>query len=75
MSAQALIGYKELKLVDLPKPAVTDGKVLVRIIVAGLRHWTEAGFLHLTGRPAPAIERKRSDAFPRLSADHEMTMP
>ncbi len=30
MRAEAFSGYKELKLVDLPKPAVTDGKVLVR---------------------------------------------
>jgi hypothetical protein len=30
MRAEAFNGYEELKLVDLPKPAVTDGKVLVR---------------------------------------------
>jgi NADPH2:quinone reductase len=28
MRAESFNGYKELKLVDLPKPAVTDGKVL-----------------------------------------------
>ena len=27
---------KQLKLVDLPKPAVTDGKVLVRMTAAGV---------------------------------------
>src|SRR5579863_3605811 len=36
MRAEAFSGYKELKLVDLPKPAVTDGKVLVRITAAGV---------------------------------------
>jgi hypothetical protein len=36
MRAEAFSGYKELKLVDLPKPAVTDGKVLVRMTAAGV---------------------------------------
>jgi NADPH:quinone reductase len=36
MTAESFGGYKELKLVDLPKPAVTDGKVLVRITAAGV---------------------------------------
>src|ERR1700724_3471806 len=36
MRAEQFNGYKELKLVDLPKPAVTDGKVLVRITAAGV---------------------------------------
>src|ERR1700719_1652575 len=36
MRAGAFNGYKELKLVDLPKPAVTDGKVLVRMTAAGV---------------------------------------
>jgi len=36
MRAETFNGYKELKLVDLPKPAVTDGKVLVRITAAGV---------------------------------------
>jgi NADPH2:quinone reductase len=34
--AEQFIGYAGLKLVDLPKPAVTDGKVLVRITAAGV---------------------------------------
>jgi len=34
MRAEAFRGYKELKLVELPKPAVTDGKVLVRVTAA-----------------------------------------
>src|SRR6201995_439991 len=36
MRADTFNGYKELKLVDLPKPVVTDGKVLVRITAAGV---------------------------------------
>jgi NADPH:quinone reductase len=36
MRAEAFNGYKELKLVDVPKPVVTDGKVLVRITAAGV---------------------------------------
>src|SRR2546430_10158893 len=36
MRAETFNGYKELKLVDLPKPAVTDGKVLVRMTAAGV---------------------------------------
>src|SRR5260221_6460088 len=36
MRAETFNGYKELKLVDLPKPPVTDGKVLVRMSAAGV---------------------------------------
>src|SRR5246500_5048212 len=36
MRADSFDGYKELKLVDLPKPVLTDGKVLVRITAAGV---------------------------------------
>src|SRR5258707_1125101 len=35
MRAESFNGYKGLKLVDLPKPAVTEGEVLVRITAAG----------------------------------------
>jgi NADPH2:quinone reductase len=41
MRAEDFSGYKGLKLVDLPKPAGTDGKVLLRIAAAcprQLRH-------------------------------------
>jgi NADPH:quinone reductase len=34
--AEQFSGYEGLKLVDLPKPAVTDGRVLVRITAAGV---------------------------------------
>ena len=36
MRAEKFRGYEGLKLVDLPKPAVTDGKVLVRMTAAGV---------------------------------------
>jgi NADPH2:quinone reductase len=36
MRAETFKGYKEWKLVDLPKPAATNGKVLVRITAAGV---------------------------------------
>src|SRR6266852_8774941 len=36
MRAETFNGYKELKLVDLPKPPLTDGKVLVRMTGAGV---------------------------------------
>jgi NADPH2:quinone reductase len=34
--AEKFSGYKDLTLVDLPKPAVSDGKVLLRITAAGV---------------------------------------
>ncbi len=36
MRAESFTGYRDLKLVDLPKPVVADGRVLVRITAAGL---------------------------------------
>src|SRR5271168_1698105 len=36
MRAEQFSGYEALKPVNLPKPAVTDGKVLVRITAAGV---------------------------------------
>src|SRR5260370_36289973 len=56
MRAETFNGYKELKLVDLPKPVVTDGKVLVRITAAGvtpLDHTILSGAFH--GSKAPLV--------------------
>src|SRR6266481_2625296 len=56
MRAEQFNGYKELKLVNLPKPAVTDGKVLVRITAAGvtpLDHTILSGKFH--GSKAPLV--------------------
>jgi NADPH:quinone reductase-like Zn-dependent oxidoreductase len=36
MRAESFTGYGGLKRVDLPKPVVTDGRVLVRLTAAGV---------------------------------------
>jgi len=36
MRAEGFSGYKDLKLVEIPKPALSDGRVLVRITAAGV---------------------------------------
>src|ERR1700746_1580056 len=54
MRAETFTGYKALKLVDLPKPAVTDGRVLVRITAAGvtpLDHTILSGQFHHSKPP------------------------
>jgi NADPH:quinone reductase len=56
MRAEQFSGYGGLKLVDLPNPAVTDGKVLVRITAAGvtpLDHTILSGQFH--GVKAPLV--------------------
>jgi hypothetical protein len=54
MRAETFSGYGALKLVELPKPTVTDGKVLVRITAAGvtpLDHTILSGKFHTTKVP------------------------
>src|SRR5437660_6098876 len=54
--AETFSGYEGLKLVDLPKPAVTKAKVLVRITAAGvtpLDHTILSGKFH--GSKAPLV--------------------
>src|ERR1700684_4131591 len=54
MRAEQFTGYDALKLVELPKPAVTDGKVLVRITAAGvtpLDHTILIGDFHIPEKP------------------------
>src|SRR5882757_8872322 len=49
MRAETFSGYEGLKLIELPKPAVTEGKVLVRITAAGvtpLDHTILSGKFH-----------------------------
>jgi len=36
MRAEGFSGYKDLKLVDIPKPALSEGRALVRITAAGV---------------------------------------
>jgi NADPH:quinone reductase len=54
MRAEQFSGYEGLKLVDLPKPAVSDGKVLLRMTAAGvtpLEHTILSGQFPLAKAP------------------------
>ena len=54
MRAERFTGYEALKLVELPKPTVTAGKVLVRITAAGvtpLDHTILVGDFHIPEKP------------------------
>ena len=56
MRAETFSGYEGLKLIELPKPAVTKAKVLVRITAAGvtpLDHTILSGKFH--GSKAPLV--------------------
>jgi len=51
---------KGLKLVDLPKPAVSDGRVLLRMTAAGvtpLDHTILSGQFHVARRISPGQRR------------------
>ena len=47
MRAERFGGYQDLKLVDIPKPAVSDGRVVVRLTAAGV---TPLDYTILSGR-------------------------
>ena len=74
MRAEGFTGYKDLKLVDIPKPALSDGRVLVRITAAGvtpLDHTILSGGyprakapLVLGGEGAGVVEEGGGTAFP-----------
>jgi NADPH:quinone reductase len=54
MRAEKFSGYEGLKLVDLPKPTVSDGKVLLRMTAAGvtpLEHTILSGQFPLAKAP------------------------
>src|SRR5713101_8368098 len=51
MRAEEFSGYEGLKLVELPKPAVSDGKVLLRMTAAGV---TPLDHTILSGQYPPA---------------------
>jgi len=54
MRAEQFSGYEGLTLVDLPKPVVSDGKVLLRMTAAGvtpLEHTILSGQFHLAKAP------------------------
>jgi NADPH2:quinone reductase len=74
MRAEGFSGYKDLKLVDIPKPAASDGRVLVKITAAGvtpLDHTILSGGhprakapLVLGGEGAGVVEEGGGAAFP-----------
>src|SRR5712675_1821514 len=74
MRAEGFSGYKDLKLVDLPKPAVSDGKVLLRMTAVGvtpLEHTILSGQFPLAQAPlvlgnegAGAVEQGGGPDFP-----------
>jgi len=74
MRAEGFSGYKDLTLVDIPKPAVSDGRVLVRITAAGvtpLEHTILSGGyprakapLVLGGEAAGVVEEGGGTSFP-----------
>jgi NADPH:quinone reductase len=74
MRAEQFSGYEALKLVELPKPTVTDGKVLVRITAAGvtpLDHTILFGNFHIPEVPlvlgnegAGVVEKGGGTDFP-----------
>src|SRR5246500_4021798 len=54
MRAEKFSGYEGLKLVDLPKPVVSEGKVLLRMTAAGvtpLDHTILSGQFHVAKAP------------------------
>src|SRR5467141_5177791 len=74
MRAEGFSGYKDLKLVAIPKPVPSDGRVLVRITAAGvtpLEHTILSGGyprakapLVLGGEGAGVVEEGGGTAFP-----------
>ena len=73
MRAEGFSGYKDLQLVDIPKPAVSDGRVVIRITAAGvtpLEHTILSGGyprakapLVLGGEGAGVVEEGGGTAF------------
>jgi NADPH:quinone reductase len=54
--AEKFRGYEGLKLVDLPKPAVSDGEVLLRVTAAGV---TPLDHTILSGQYSIPARRRR----------------
>ena len=71
MRAEQFSGYEALRLVELPKPTVTDGKVLVRITAAGTV--TRAGFERMVAAvcldKAGAVAAREVSRFARNSRE------
>ena len=63
MRAEQFSGYEGLKLVDLPKPAVSDGKVLLRMTAVGvtpLDHTILSGRFPLAKAPLSWATKERA---------------
>ena len=74
MRAETFSGYQGLKLIELPKPAVTKGKVLVRMTAAGvtpLDHTILSGKFH--GSKPPLVLGTKERAWWRTEV--ERTFP
>jgi len=70
MRAEKFSGYEGLKLVDLPKPVVSDGKVLLRMAAAGvtpLEHTILSG--HSPSRSHPQCWATKERAWWRREAE------
>ena len=83
--AEKFSGYEGLKLVDLPKPAASDGKVLLRMTAAGvtpLEHTILSGHFPLAKAPlvlgsegAGVVEEGGgTDNRPSLHFNHQMSV-
>src|SRR3984957_18985667 len=74
MRAEGFSGYKDLKPVDIPKPALSDGRVLVRVTAAGVtpldhtilsgQHPRAKAPLVLGGEGAAVVEEGGGSEFP-----------
>ena len=74
MRAEGFSGYKDLKLVDIPKPSVSDGRVIVKITAAGVtpldetilsgRHPRAKAPLVLVGEGTGVVEEGGGKDFP-----------
>ena len=63
MRAEKFSGYEELKPVELPKPAVSDGKVLLRMTATGvtpLEHTILSGQFPLAKAPLVLGTKERA---------------
>jgi NADPH2:quinone reductase len=70
MRAEKFSGYEQLKPVDLPKPVVSDGRVLLRMTAAGvtpLDHTILSG--HLPFAKAPLVLGNEGAAWWRRGAE------
>ena len=73
MRAEGFRGYQDLKLVDVPKPQMSEGRVLVKIAAAGvtpLEHTILSGGYPRAKAPQARIAARltQEDLVPRFGA-------